>query len=240
MRIVKNEFSLCMPLTGKNMQELEAEINAGLASDCDFFEWRRDYFTAESEQESTCLKRIRFLIKDKGLIYTFRSNCEGGQSKISDRQRLAMIKSAIETELMDYIDIELDNLPYFLAEIETVLKPVKVKKILSYHDFKQLPKNQTVTMVFDKMRANQADVLKIALRPGCKNDLRRLINLTLTYGQTIDEPMIAIAMGDLGKISRIAPEFCGGSLSFASGTKKTAPGQLSPQAINDQRKALGL
>lgn len=221
------------------MQALEDEINEGILKNYDFFEWRCDYFEDNLDQGDD-LKGIRHLIKEKTLIYTFRSEREGGRSQLSDQARLEKIKGAINSALVDYIDIELDNPAYFLEEVEKAIANSAVKKILSYHNFDQTPPDQTIIQLLDQMALNQADVLKLALCPRSKDDLRRLIRLSLNYSPKTPKPIVLIAMGTLGKITRIAPEICGGSLSFASGKKQTAPGQLSFEEILRQRKVLGL
>lgn len=238
--ITKNDYGLCMPLTGKNMQALEDEISQGALENYDFFEWRRDYFEDDLKDESDYLKKIRTLIKEKALIYTFRNEREGGVSTLPDQVRLAKIKGAIKSGLVDYIDIELNNQAYFLGEIEKMIGDSIVKKILSYHDFDQTPPDRTIIQLLDQMVLNQADVLKLALHPRSKDDLRRLIRLSLNYSQKTPKPIVLIAMGVLGKITRVAPEICGGSLSFSSGKKSTAPGQVSFEEISRQRKVLGL
>ncbi len=238
--IRKNNYGLCMPLTGENMQVLENEINEGLGKNYGFFEWRRDYFKDALKTEGDYLKEICSLVREKALIYTFRNAREGGVSHVSDQVRLEKIKAAIKSGLIDYIDIELDNDPYFLAEIDKMLAGSAVKKILSYHNFKKTPADELLINRLDQMCLNQADVFKIAIHTGSLADLRRLIGLSLDYGKKTPKPLIVIAMGPLGRITRIAPEFCGGSLSFAAGKKQTAPGQLSYEEILGQRKALGL
>lgn len=237
MKIVKNEYALCVPLTGKNIKTLKNEINDGKAYR--FFEWRRDYFiTEDCNEERKILKKINN--QKKGFIYTFRSDREGGVSTCSDQDRLDTIIEAIKTGLMDYIDIEINNESFFLEEINKNIKKTSVKKICSYHNFNETPPDRIIIDLFDQMLKNEADVIKIAFRPRSENDLRRLIRLNLDYGQKLDQPIILIAMGELGKITRIAPEICGGSLSYASGNKKTAPGQLDIEEIEKIRKHLGL
>jgi len=76
--------------------------------------------------------------------------------------------------------------------------------------------------------------------PQSIDDVRHLIQATLTCNEKSQKPLIAIAMGSLGAITRIAPDLCGGSLSFTAGTGKTAPGQLSLEEIIDLRKRMAL
>lgn len=239
-KIKKNEYALCLPLTGKNSQVLEDQINEEGIKAYDFFEWRRDYFEDASQKEDEVLKKIRRLIKEKGLIYTFRNNREGGVSTLPDQVRLETIKKAINTGLIDYIDVELYNSAYFLEEINQAIVDSGVKKILSYHDFNQTPPDESIIKLLDEMVLNEADVLKLALHVTTKNDLRRLIKIALDYSQGIDQAIVLVGMGQLGRITRIAPDLCGGSLSFAAGKRQTAPGQLSSKEITKQRKILAL
>jgi 3-dehydroquinate dehydratase-1 len=81
-------------------------------------------------------------------------------------------------------------------------------------------------------------VLKLAVKTETSLELQRLIKASLDF-QT-DRAMIVIGMGSAGAVTRIAPEILGGSLSFAAGVKKTAPGQLEIAEISKLRDLLGL
>ncbi|WKY45395.1 type I 3-dehydroquinate dehydratase [Eubacteriaceae bacterium ES2] len=240
--IRKDTYHACIPLTGISMAEVESEIVDGMRQQCDYFEWRRDYFgigdKISKSRERENLLAIRQKIGETGLIYTFRGQAEGGAGDWSDADRLMGIKTAICSDVVDYIDVELVNSDAFHQEIIKALKTGQSGKILSSHNFDQTPGIKEIAGIFSKMTEKNADVLKLAVKTETLHDLQRLIKASLNF-QT-DRSMIVIGMGSAGALTRIAPEILGGSLSFAAGAKKTAPGQLGIEEIIKLRDALGL
>jgi 3-dehydroquinate dehydratase-1 len=241
-KIKKDTYLSCIPLTGISMVEIESEIAEGMRQQCDYFEWRRDYFgigdIISESQELENIMAICQKIGETGLIYTFRGKVEGGAGNWSDADRLRGIKAAICSNLVDYVDVELVNSDSFHQEIMNALKAGQSGKILSSHNFNQTPEAQEITEIFSKMTEKHADVLKLAVKTETSLELQRLIKASLDF-QT-DRAMIVIGMGSAGAVTRIAPEILGGSLSFAAGVKKTAPGQLEIAEISKLRDLLGL
>ena len=242
--IRKNTFISCIPLISANRDELIADVEVGVANGCDFLEWRRDHFMAgellTAEEEQDLLAEIKTRMPDQGLIYTYRSHLEGGVCETADEIRTAAIIAAIKSNRVDYVDVELNSEPAFLERITGALKASESQWLVSHHNFEKTPTTEEINAVFRAMEAAGGDVLKLAVMPQSIDDVRHLIQATLTYNEKSQKPMIAIAMGSLGSITRIAPDLCGGSLTFAAGAGKTAPGQLSLEEIIDLRKRMAL
>jgi len=242
--IRKNTFISCIPLISANRNELLADVEVGVANGCDFLEWRRDHFmpgeqlTAAEEQD--LLNEIKTRMPNQGLIYTYRSHLEGGVYETRDEIRTAAVIAAIKSNRVDYVDVELNSDPALLEQIKEVLKTSETQWLVSSHNFEKTPPVAEINAVFCAMERAGGDVLKLAVMPQSMDDVRHLIQTTLTYNENSRKPMIAIAMGSLGAITRIAPDLCGGSLTFAAGAGKTAPGQLSLEEIIDLRKRMAL
>ena len=75
------------------------------------------------------------------------------------------------------------------------------------------------------MKELGADILKIAVRPQSRSDVASLLEVSADAAERTDRPVIAISMGKLGTISRIACEAFGSSVTFASASRASAPGQ---------------
>ena len=88
------------------------------------------------------------------------------------------------------------------------------------------------------MQEYGADITKIAVMPHSEQDVLTLLSATLEMKKTKgDRPFIAISMGSLGAISRLASELFGSSMTFASLNEGSAPGQIS---INNMRDILNI
>lgn len=66
-------------------------------------------------------------------------------------------------------------------------------------------------------------------------DVLALLSATHQANEKLDLPLITMAMGDLGKVTRITGAIFGSALTFDTVGTASAPGQLS---IADLRQAL--
>jgi 3-dehydroquinate dehydratase-1 len=242
--IEKNKFAACIPIISAQRSELMADVDAAVGNECDFIEWRRDYFRQgeilSRQEEMEILKEIGQRMKNQGLIYTYRSHLEGGVYATSDAIREVAIKTAIESGIVDYVDVELESNHQFLERIIAAIKDKPTGWIASHHNFRKTPAASEIESIYALMEASGADVLKLALMPNTVEDVRHLLLANLLHNELSELPLIAIAMGELGGMTRIAPELCGGSLTYAAGAGKTAPGQMDLAEIRAFRKKLGL
>jgi len=238
----KNKFTTCMPLISGTEAALFKEVEETGVSDYDFLEWRRDYFRQGEvltvDEEIKILKKLKRIKGDPGIIYTFRSHNEGGACETPDSVRLEAIGFA--ASVADYVDVELKSSHTFLKGVKKALENTGCGLILSHHHFKKTPNAKEINEIYDAMENLKADVLKLAVTPSSEEDMRQLIGASLKKNERTAKTLIAIAMGALGSITRVAPELCGGSLTYVAGSGKTAPGQLTLEEIMILRKSLGL
>lgn len=242
--IRKNTFISCIPLISTNRDELLADVEGGVANGGDILEWRRDHFmpgeVLTAVEEQVLLSEIKTRMPNQGLIYTYRSHQEGGVCETTDEIRAAAVIAAIKSNQVDYVDVELNSEAAFLEQLKGALKTSDTQWLVSHHNFENTPGVAEICAVFEAMEEAGGDVLKLAVMPQSSEDVRHLIQATLIHNEKSQKAMIAIAMGSLGAMTRIAPDLCGGSLTFAAGAGKTAPGQLSLEEIIDLRKRMAL
>ena len=78
------------------------------------------------------------------------------------------------------------------------------------------------------MIASGAKIIKFAGMPQQQSDVLRLMTETLRFAEKhSDLTLVTMAMGELGKITRVASDSFGSSWTFASVGTTSAPGQLS-------------
>lgn len=240
--IEKNKFAACIPLISETEEALFKEVEKIVKRPIDFLEWRRDYFrpgtTLTIDEEIRILKELKKRCGNCSIIYTYRSHGEGGAYETAARVRLKAI--SIAKDMIDYVDVELKSEPSFLKGVKAILNNSDCELILSHHNFEKIPCRKDIEEIYDAMENQGAAVLKLAVNPASQEDLRQLIGASLKKDKSTLKPIIAIAMGTLGRITRIAPDLCGGSLTYVTGSGKTAPGQLSIEEILILRKSLGL
>ncbi len=83
---------LCVPLTGRTREELQARAQLLTSAQADIIEWRVDHFIEGKDEKQVllALADIRQQLGETPLLFTFRSKKEGGEMDISDDQYFAL------------------------------------------------------------------------------------------------------------------------------------------------------
>ncbi len=98
-----------MSLMGKDIASVKSEAQAYRDADFDILEWRVDHFANVASVEAVleAASVIRNIMADKPLLFTFRSAKEGGEQTLSTEQYIALNRAAVDSGLVDMIDLEL-------------------------------------------------------------------------------------------------------------------------------------
>jgi 3-dehydroquinate dehydratase-1 len=231
---------VCLPLVGatraKVLQEAEALVNL----QPDLLEWRIDGYE-QVEDIVDCLsllREMRSIIGDTALIFTCRIDIEGGMAKLSRETRLNLNSEAIKTGDIDIIDIELCNDQHFIDTIKSQTQEHGVKLILSYHNFAVTPSEHFIYAKLVEAQNRGADISKFAAMPQAYGDVLSLFNATQkARSEAVQIPIVAMSMGPMGAVSRIAGGLFGSDITFAIGMQASAPGQIP---IKDLRGGMAL
>ncbi len=227
---------ICVPLMGKNQEEIERAAKEVKKLPADLVEWRADGFSdvlsAQAVVQSLALIR-RILGEDVPVLFTVRTKKEGGAANLSAQEYSRCAYSAIEGGA-DLLDVEMS------AGKETVFAIIQEahrqgkKVILSSHDFSCTPKEEEMLSRLCRMQEWGADITKLAVMPKDASDVLRLLSVTLAMKETYaDRPFITMSMGKDGLISRLCGETFGSCLTFGCGTKASAPGQMEARALRN-------
>jgi len=226
---------LCIPLTGRTVQELQQECRYIQEKPFDIIELRIDYlqdvesFAAIDE----ALKAIRQELPEAALLFTYRSFAEGGESKLSEKFYFQLAQHAIQSSQIDAIDLEYFQDQCQLINMITLAKQASVTVILSNHDFTKTPSYDEIVSRLIGMKQLGADVAKLACMPHSAKDVLTLLRATEEVKSRYpQEPLITMSMGSLGMISRISGELFGSALTFGSAKKASAPGQLEAEQLH--------
>jgi len=140
----------------------------------------------------------------------------------SDAIRKTALMSAI-TYGAAYVDIELESKLRYREDLISHAHDCGTKVIISFHDFEKTPPRKRLDKIVDDCFTCGADIAKIACMAHSQRDSARLLSLL-----DDDRQIIAIGMGDHGKITRISGPLLGSPFGYASlsSQNKTAPGQL--------------
>ncbi|AEB75144.1 type I 3-dehydroquinate dehydratase [Clostridium botulinum] len=225
---------ICVPLIGKNIEELEREAKALNDVELDLVEIRADFFEDiyDISKVKNAVYRIRNILKDTPILFTFRSYREGGEREVSDEFYFKLNTEVSKMGLIDAIDIELFSEK--ILELVKIAHSNKIKVIMSNHDFDKTPKKEEIISRLLKMQELGADVTKIAVMPKCSSDVLELLKATddmkVRYA---DRPFITMSMNGQGIVSRISGEIFGSAVTFGAIKKVSAPGQLNVKELKE-------
>ncbi len=229
---------ICAPLVATTGAALEAEALRVAAKKPDLLEWRADFFTdiADAEAVLEAAKRLRAAAGDLPIIFTRRSAQEGGApTALTADRALALYKAVCRERAADLVDFELSNGAAQIGEVRDAALGSGTKLILSHHDFRQTPDD--LGRYFREAERLGADIAKVAVMSHGLDDVLRLLSATLGARRTLAIPLMSIAMGEYGSISRLLGWMFGSAVTFAVAESSSAPGQIP---IEDLRTVIGI
>lgn len=229
----KNKFLLCYPILEKGIYGILKKIEKIDDKLIDAYEIRLDtlkYIDDSDNKVKEILNAINVVkkcYKKKKIIATIRTCKEGGKSNIDKKKYAFYIEEICKNSLADYVDIENDT----LKDVgNTFYKHYKKKIILSKHIFDKKFSKEKCKTTIEKMLKKECSILKMAVAVYNEKDLYEYMDLAKSYALRLEKrgtKCIFIAMGDMGKVSRIFPEYTKTQVVFLNAYKKRELGQFS-------------
>ena len=146
-----------------------------LCADC--VEWRVDLFDAAADPGAVvhCLAKLRVLLKEKLLLVTLRTKEEGGSIPVSHEGYLRFLRTVLDTDCADLIDIEFFTAGADLPALVQDAHPAGVKVVCSSHDFHKTPPKAKMVSRMVAMQQAGADLPKLAVMPQSRADVLELL-----------------------------------------------------------------
>ncbi len=138
-------------------------------------------------------------------------------------KQLEILTLAIESGA-HYVDVEIEAAPVQQQALLAVARKHNCRVIISYHNYECTPGMRELYSLLDECYAKGADVAKLAVQANSKADSARILGL---YSN--EKPLVALGMGEAGKITRVLSPSLGAEFTFAAmdNGAGTAPGQIS-------------
>lgn len=226
---------ICTPLVGRTLDAILAELAVVLPKKPDVLEWRVDFFEQIGDAAAV-IAAAAAIKKEAGnipLLFTRRSIIEGGEKiALNEAQVIAMYTAVCESKTIDLIDYEMANETANIVRVREAAKANGIKLVLSFHNFSYTPGLETLAAKFLSADQLGADVAKVAVMPRDLDDVLTLLTATREASKKLRIPLISMAMGPLGAVTRMVGGVFGSSLSFAVGAAASAPGQVPIEDLN--------
>lgn len=153
-------------------------------------------------------------------VCTLRPKSEGGRFEGTEKERISILK--LIAEYRPYLlDIEYSTLEKNKS-LADYMKKTRTQILVSWHDFRKTPPLSSLTIKLQRMQ-KISKFVKIVTTANSVKDATTVLSL---YRKK-DSNLIAFAMGDFGRISRILSLYLGSPYTYVSLGKPVAPGQFS-------------
>ena len=230
--------AICAPLVADTAEELVAECTVVAAKKPDVIEWRVDFFDGigDVEQVVATAAKLKAVAARIPLLFTRRHEREGGERiGIDEEQVVELYRAVCAGGSVDIVDFELENDSASVAAVREMTRAAKLPLILSFHDFGATPPVDALVKRFERAQSLGADVAKIAVMPRSREDVLALLAATSQASRNLRIPVVSMAMGPLGAVTRASGWLFGSALTFAVGASSSAPGQMP---IEDVRQVI--
>jgi 3-dehydroquinate dehydratase/shikimate dehydrogenase len=197
---------ICVVIGRTRHKMMQIEIQEAAKRGATLIELRLDFLAKAPD-----FKRL-LAAKPCPMIATVRRPEDGGRWGGTEAERQTLLRQAIVAGF-DWVDLETDI-------ADTIRRFGKVKRIVSYHNLREIPDN--LEKIYERMCAQDADVLKVAVSAHDPADNLRILDLV----RKAPRPTVGLCMGDLGMPSRILGARYGAPFSYAAFNKERgiAPG----------------
>ncbi|MGI0086347.1 MAG: type I 3-dehydroquinate dehydratase [Nitrosotalea sp.] len=207
----------CVSIGGRSVAKLVINLRKAL-NKSDYAELRLDFLNPT--QIPYCLNLVKPYLRR--CICTLRPKSEGGKFVGTETERISILK--LIAEFNPYLlDVEYNTLRKNKS-LYQYLKRTRVNIMTSWHDFSKTPSEKLLRSMAKKMSRFSKNI-KVVVTARTINDTLRI--LKLYEGIPHRSNLIAFAMGDYGRMSRILCTRLGSPFTYVSLGKPIAPGQFS-------------
>lgn len=191
----------------------------------DLLELRIDLLDVDARKTLLDLKKLGLPV-----IITNRMKQEGGAWEGGEAERVQRLLSLLQ--LADAVDIELcaEDRDAVVKKAKSMGKTV----IVSTHDFQRTPGYEIMMGVIREAFEAGADIAKLAVMPHSFEDVLHLLEVTLRSKGAV----CTIAMGEIGRHSRVIAPIYGSVMTYGYADAPAAPGQLRVDELKDLLKIL--
>lgn len=223
-----SSLTVAVPVMGATSDLVHKEWERAVALGADLVEWRLDYF--DDRLDSRAVASLGRELRDTygiPVLATVRTSAEGGlfpSEQTEDYSRI--VESA--AEWADAVDVEI-AVPGASALLSS-LAPHTVT-VASFHSFDARPSKERLQAIMQEMAACGASVTKVAWMVETPEELAVIREVQQWAAENLSIPAVVIAMGEVGRASRLGEAALLSAFTFARGVAASAPGQPTVEEI---------
>lgn len=219
---MRKKPDICLLLNCKTIEEIKSEI-ALYGEDCQVIEWCADASMGmedySREEFTQMLKLIKAMCRGKKFIFEYL----GEEEEACKFLRYAM-------GIADYIDIDWKN-----SQARQLMKEAhrrRTKTLVTWNEMGRILTKEEISTELIKMEKYPADMLAIISFANTEEDAYALLEGAYAYNTLQGhKPFLVVAMGEEGQASRICGGDFGCVMTYACGSRLTAPGQFNAKDL---------
>ena len=230
MTIGKGMPKTIVSLMGEDLDELLGQARRAIAAGADCLEYRAD-FARDTRDHRTLADTARALeqeFQNNPVLFTCRTTGQGGKAQLSADELACLCAHVIANGAADMVDIESWLGDSAIRSLCDEARKAGVASVVSFHDFTGTPTQHEMERMLVHFSELGADIPKIAVMANNASDALALLAATERVSRTGDTgPLLTMAMGAQGSLTRLAGETFGSALTFCALDKPSAPGQVA-------------
>lgn len=233
LQLNKHHTHICVPIMEQTVVETIMEAEKAALAKPDLLEIRLDHLVeSQLVDAADVFTSLKAQIPQIPLLATYRSQREGGSGALPSKAIFGLYRAIANTGSADLIDLEMSMELEILLEALDYFREKNLPVLLSYHNFNNTPEVEEMMAYLSRGEELGGQIVKIAVMPHTPKDVARLLTACAIAYDALHIPYLGIAMGALGKISRIGASAFGSCLTFgAEMGKASAPGQLEVASL---------
>lgn len=243
---LKDNFTFCYPILEDNRSSFIRKVSEKNKERKCMIELRLDYLLYAGmtiEDIIKLISHIRSKVTNKKIIATIRTVSEGGRVDLTKEKYFSYIKELYLKSRVHYIDVEYKFYKIDKIYYDSLFKKKKKKIIISIHIFDRIFFENEYIKLITEMAESSGDIVKFAIKTYTKEDLFTFMISARKSEKVIKKSKkeaIFIAMGAVGVLSRLWPEFTNTKLVFLSAYKDidVELGQMNREKYVKYRKLL--
>ena len=220
--------AICVPVMGRTIPEIAQAAARAKAARADVIELRIDSLADRpglQEAVDAC-RSVRGSAEEIPLLFTLRTRRDGGAGTADVQAYEALLGAVMESRVCDAVDCELSAGEAVFARLAEQAKRAGVLLVGSSHEFGEIGDMQRAAQWLKRQEALGADVCKAAVMTRTNAEAFALAQVYASAYEQLTIPMIAIAMGPAGIVTRIGAACMGSCLTFGTAGEASAPGQI--------------
>lgn len=224
---------ICIPVMGRNVYALAEAAKRACAAQADLIELRIDSLSPMPciQDALEACRAVREAAPDTALLFTMRTRRDGGPGDSDAEAYEALLCAVCSAHAADAVDCELSAGEAVFKRIVSAAHASDMAVVGSSHEFGEIGDMNRAQYWLEEQARLGADVCKAAVMTHSRTQALEAACVMTRAGEAMEQPVIGIAMGPAGVITRIGAECMGSCLTFGTAGEASAPGQIDAQTL---------